>query len=139
MKKDLNPLNHWYEGEENISINAREYGLLKTALEQAMALVIETTYPEITGFVDKTGAVVEKPTQKQFENEEVQQVVMPDKTFSAANRKVHYKSTVTNELIAANELILSIHMRNIEAGNTKTLEELQKIYETKKASKLEVV
>lgn len=135
MKKTLS--NQWYSGIEQITISAQEYVLLKTAVEQGLQALSSTSFPEVKTFVNiDTGEYVDKPTQKQIKDGKVVETVSPEKTFSLANRVVSYDGKVTQEMLAARELIVIIHQRNIEQGVTTDVEELQRQFE---ASKLEVV
>lgn len=135
MKKTLS--NQWYSGMEQITISAQEYVLLKTAVEQGLQALSSTSFPEVKAFVNvDTGEYVDKPTQKKIKDGKFVQTVSPEKTFSAENRIISYDGKVTQEMLAARELIMIIHQRNIEQGLTTDVEELQRQFE---ASKLEVV
>ena len=135
MKKTLS--NQWYIGSENITISAQEYVLLKTAVEQGLQALAMVSFPEVKAYVSvDTGEYVEKPTKKDLSDNKVVQTVSPEKTFSAENRIISYDGKVTQEMLAARELIMIIHQRNIEQGLTTDVEELQRQFE---ASKLEVV
>ena len=135
MKKTLN--SEWYNGSEQITISAQEYVLLKTAVEQGLQALAMVSFPEVKAYVNvETGEYIEKPTKKQITEGTAVQTVSPEKTFSTENRVIAYDGKVTQEMLAARELVIIIHQRNIEQGLTTSVEELQRQFE---ANKLEVV
>lgn len=133
VKKTL--ANQWYNGQEDITIKAHEYVLLKIAVEQAMQNLVTASFPEVVAFMDpETGAYVESPTEEQLADKSVVSAVSPERTFSAENRKISYDGKVTQELLSARELVVLIHQRNVEAGLTTDVEILQKEFEEAKAA-----
>jgi len=141
MSETKNLQNQWYNGTEVIEITAQEYILLKVASEQSLQNFVKVSYPEVRAYVNKdTGVYVEKPTKKQLESEAAVLVVSPEKTFAQENMRVDYDGKITQEILAARELILAIHQRNIEKGITTDIDILEAAFkEAKEASKLEVV
>jgi translation elongation factor EF-Tu-like GTPase len=135
MKKTL--ANQFYNGAEQITISAQEYILLKTAVEQGLNALASISFPEVKAFVNaETGEYINKPNQKQIKDGFAIETVSPEKTFSLENRVISYDGKVTQEMLAARELVMIIHQRNIEQGLTTDVEELQRQFE---ASQVEVV
>lgn len=133
--------NQWYNGQEDITIKAHEYILFKTAVEQGIQSLVEVSYPEVKDYVNaETGEFIEAPTKEQLESGIAILTVNPEKTFSKDNRQISYNGKITQEMLAAGELSMMIHQRNIEQGVTTDVEELKKFFEEQKnASKLSVV
>ena len=141
MSEKKNLQNQWYKGTETIEISAQEYILLKVAAEQSLQQFVKVSYPEVRTYVNKeTGEYVEKPSKKQLETNAVAFVVSPERTFAQENMRVDYDGKVTQEILAARELILAIHQRNIEKGITTDVSVLDAEYKAaQEASKLAVV
>jgi hypothetical protein len=104
-----------------------EFITYKTAVDQAVANLVKIEFPEVSAYVNaSTGEYVDSPSLAQIEAKEVVYVVSPERTFSDKNRKVSYDGKITNELLAARELSMVIHQRNIESGLTTNISELEK-------------
>lgn len=142
MSKEKKTLaDQWYKGDEEIKISAQEYVLLKTAVEQGIQSLVSVSYPEVKDYVNaETGAFIEKPTTKQLESGVAILTVNPEKTFSMENRQISYNGKITREMLAAGELLMIIHQRNIEQGITSNVKDLEREFaEAQEASKLSVV
>lgn len=111
--------NQWYRGDEKVTLTSNEFVTYKAAVDQAVQNLVTVSYPEISSYVDaSTGEYVEEPTPEQIENKEVAWVVSPERTFAPENRKVSFDGKISREMLAARELSLIIHQRNIEEGVT---------------------
>lgn len=127
--------NSWYRGNENITITAQEYILLKVAVEQGLQALVTVSFPEVKTFVNTdTGEYITKPSKKQLADGTAVETVSPEKTFSAENRVIAYDGKVTQEMLAARELVIVIHQRNIEEGLTTDVETLNREFEESKAN-----
>lgn len=127
--------NSWYRGNENITITAEEYILLKVAVEQGLQALVTVSFPEVKTFVNTdTGEYITKPSKKQLADGTAVETVSPEKTFSAENRVIAYDGKVTQEMLAARELVIIIHQRNIEEGLTTDVETLNREFEESKAN-----
>lgn len=127
--------NSWYRGNENITITAQEYILLKVAVEQGLQALVTVSFPEVKTFVNaETGEYIVKPSKKQLADGIALETVSPEKTFSVENRVIAYDGKVTQEMLAARELVIVIHQRNIEEGLTTDVETLNREFEESKAS-----
>lgn len=129
MNKDV--FNFGYLGDEKIEITANEFNLIKVALEQGISATQTVTYPEVFQFLNKeTGKAVKNPSKDDLALGKVIQVTDKESTFSRENAKLSYDgSKLAPEMLYAQELILEIHTRNVEAGIAKSAEELKKANE----------
>jgi hypothetical protein len=119
--------NQWYKGDETVTLSIGEFITYKTAVDQAVANLVKVEFPEVSAYVNATtGEYVDNPSPDQIESKTVIYVVSPERTFTDKNRKVSYDGKITNELLSARELSMVIHQRNIEAGLTTDISELEK-------------
>ena len=127
MQDNINPNNYGYTGEEKFEISANEFQLMKVALEQGVRNTAKIEAVEVQMFLDaETGNVVENPTEQNLALGKV--LVTTDKgaTFSQSNMKYTYDMTkLTREMLMAQELLVDIHLRNVETNVAKPLDELK--------------
>lgn len=113
-----NPMEYGYLGDEQITISAKEFMLIKQALEAGISATMETSLPEITKYVNfETTEDVLKPRAEDLSSGKVVLVTDRVATFSQDNVQVKYDAKrLTREMVLSQELILEIHNRNVEAG-----------------------
>lgn len=118
MIESTNPLDYGYTGSEAITISAKEFVLLKNAVEAGIAATMEAYLPEVTRYVNvKTTKVVKNPTSEDLVSKKVVLVTDREATFSQENVSVKYNANkITREMIQAQALIMEIHERNVEVG-----------------------
>lgn len=132
MKENLkNPFDYGYLGEEEITITAREFNLIRTALEQGIAATQKINYVEVIVYRDTTtGKEVKNPSQEDIQTGKVKLSMDKAETFNQQNTQVTYDAMLLRpEMLYASEMILDIHIRNVESGIAKTREELEKANE----------
>lgn len=131
MKDIKNVYDYGYNGNEEITITAQEFTLLKLAVEQGITATQRIDYPEVTAYVSKTtGKNVKNPSKEDILASKVTLTTDKEATFTSENAKVTYDGAkLRPEMLYAQELVLDIHLRNIEAGIAKSAEELKKANE----------
>lgn len=127
-----NPMNYGYFGDEQITITAREFMGLKAAVEHGINATSESYMPEILKYVStEDSSFVESPTDEDLLSGKVVPVTDREATFNPRNVKFKYSTKLTPDMVAAQELILEIHTRNVEMGNAKSKEELEEASKAK--------
>lgn len=110
----MRPSEYGYKGDEQITITGREFLLLRKAIEDGINNATLYRMDEVTKWVNLDGEDVENPTPEQIANEEVHKVMDIRQTVSDNNLTVFFDpNKLTNELLLGQELMLDIHMRNI--------------------------
>lgn len=125
-KENKNPMNYGYFGDEQITITAREFMLLKAAVEHGINATSESYMPEVLKYVNtEDSSLVDSPTDEDLITGKVVPVTDREATFSPKNVKFKYSTKLTPDMVDAQQLIMEIHTRNVESGNAKTREELE--------------
>lgn len=129
----MNPNEYGYLGNERFEISAGEFQLIKRALEQGVNNTAKIDAPEVVMYLDaSTGNRVENPSEEDLALGRVLLTTDKEATFSQANMRYTYDmSKLTREMLTAQELIMDIHLRNVESGVSKHIEELKKASEIK--------
>lgn len=110
----MRPSEYGYKGDEQITITGREFLLLRKAIEDGINNATLYRMDEVTKWVNLDGEDVENPTPEQIANEEVHKVMDIRQTVSDNNLTVFFDPTkLTKEMLLGQELMLDIHMRNI--------------------------
>jgi hypothetical protein len=126
-----NPMNYGYIGNEEIVISAREFMMMKAAVEHGINATSESYMPEILKYVNtEDSSIVESPSDEDLMSGKVVPVTDREATFNPRNVKFKYSTKLTPDMVAAQELILEIHTRNVEMGNAKSKEELEEASKT---------
>jgi hypothetical protein len=121
-----NPMNYGYIGNEEIVISAREFMMMKAAVEHGINATSESYMPEVLKYVNtEDSSIVESPSDEDLMSGKVVPVTDREATFNPRNVKFKYSTKLTPDMVAAQELILEIHTRNVEMGNAKSKEELE--------------
>lgn len=121
-----NPMNYGYIGNEEIVISAREFMMMKAAVEHGINATSESYMPEVLKYVNtEDSSIVESPSDEDLMSGKVVPVTDREATFNPKNVKFKYSTKLTPDMVAAQELILEIHTRNVEMGNAKSKEELE--------------
>ena len=121
-----NPMNYGYIGNEEIVISAREFMMMKAAVEHGINATSESYMPEVLKYVNtQDSSIVESPSDEDLMSGKVVPVTDREATFNPRNVKFKYSTKLTPDMVAAQELILEIHTRNVEMGNAKSKEELE--------------
>lgn len=121
-----NPMNYGYFGDEQITITAREFMMMKAAVEHGINATSESYMPEVLKYVNtEDSSIVESPSDEDLMSGKVVPVTDREATFNPKNVKFKYSTKLTPDMVAAQELILEIHTRNVEMGNAKSKEELE--------------
>ncbi len=132
MKEQIkNPFEYGYLGDEKIEISANEFNLIRTALDHGIAATQKIDYVEITAYRDsETGKAVANPKEEDVASGKVRLITDKEATFHPSNAKVVYDGQkLKPEMLYASEMILDIHIRNVEAGIAKSKEQLIKANE----------
>jgi hypothetical protein len=131
MKEIKNPSQYGYTGEERFEISASEFQLLKVALEQSLQNCIELKATEVKMYIDKdTQEKVENPSEQDLALGKI--LVMTDKqaTFDPENINYTYDmKKLSREMLVAQEMITDIHLRNVEQGIAKHVDELKQKFQ----------
>jgi hypothetical protein len=126
-----NPMNYGYIGNEEIVISAREFMMMKAAVEHGINATSESYMPEILKYVNtEDSSIVESPSDEDLMSGKVVPVTDREATFNPRNVKFKYSTKLTPDMVEAQELILEIHTRNVEMGNAKSKEELEEASKT---------
>ena len=121
-----NPMNYGYIGNEEIVISAREFMMMKAAVEHGINATSESYMPEVLKYVNtEDSSIVESPSDEDLISGKVVPVTDREATFNPRNVKFKYSTKLTPDMVAAQELILEIHTRNVDMGNAKSKEELE--------------
>lgn len=121
-----NPMNYGYFGDEQITITAREFMMMKAAIEHGINATHESYMPEVLKYINtEDSSIVESPSEEDLISGKVVTVTDREATFNPRNVKFKYSTKLTPDMVAAQELILEIHTRNVEMGNAKSKEELE--------------
>jgi hypothetical protein len=121
-----NPMNYGYIGNEEIVISAREFMMMKAAVEHGINATSESYMPEVLKYVNtEDSSIVESPSDEDLMSGKVVPVTDREATFNPRNVKFKYSTKLTPDMVAAQELILEIHTRNVDMGNAKSKEELE--------------
>lgn len=125
--KKANPSEYGYTGEETFEISAKEFQLIKVALEQGLQNGIKMEAVEVKMYIDKeTGEPVENPSELDLALGKVLVMTNKQATFDPENIKYVYDMTkISREMLVAQELITDIHLRNVESGVAKHREDLK--------------
>ena len=108
-----NPAEYLYRPNAQIVISGREFMLLQALAEKAMKNGIREEFVQAHEWVNlETSKIVKKPTKKQIEAGKVRQIPSKDATMN--NKNVIYDANLHPEVFNGNELLFSIHLRNIE-------------------------
>lgn len=106
-----------YNGDEQITITAQEFAIIKRAVEDGLAATVKVEYPEVFTKVNSKG---EEASEEDITNGNFSLIVNPHATFSEANRKISYDGNkITASMLQADEILVQIHGRNIESGIAK--------------------
>lgn len=129
-----NPMNYGYFGDENVVITAREFMMLKAAVEHGINATSESYMPEVLKYVNtEDSSIVEFPSDEDLISGKVVPVTDREATFSPRNVKFKYSTKLTPDMVDAQQLIMEIHTRNVESGNAKSIEELKAASAAKEA------
>lgn len=121
-----NPMNYGYFGDEQITISAREFMLFKAAVEHGINATSESYMPEVLRYVNtEDSSIVESPSDEDLASGKVVTVTDREATFNPRNVRFQYSTKLTPDMVEAQELIMAIHTRSVEAGIAKTKEELE--------------
>jgi len=122
-----NPFEYGYLGDERFEISAMEYNLLRVALEQGLEATQSVDYPEVFQFIDTaTSKKATKYTDEDLALGRVVRVTDKEATFSQGNAQVSYNGLkLKAEMLHAQELLMDIHVRNMESGIAKPIADLQ--------------
>ena len=128
-----NIFEYGYAGDEMIEITAKEFMILKSAVESGLDAVRTVEYPEVVMYINReTGDEVKSPSDEDLMLGKVIQSTDKAKTFSGENAKTSYDaSKLTPEMLYAVELSVDIHARNVKNGVAKTLTELEELKKLK--------
>jgi hypothetical protein len=127
-----NPMNYGYLGDEQITISAREFMMMKAAVEHGINATSESYMPEILKYVNtEDSSFVENPSDSDLASGKVVPVTDREATFNPRNVKFKYSTKLTPDMVEAQQLILEIHTRNVEMGNAKSKEELEEASKAK--------
>lgn len=117
---DKNPVEYGYKGDEQVTISGREFLLVRQAIEDAINNATTHRFDEVIKYVNvETG---EDYTPQ--ENDDLKLLTALNKvrpvtdiraTVNSDNLTISFDpNKLTKEILQANELLLSIHLRNIE-------------------------
>lgn len=121
-----NPMNYGYIGNEEIVISAREFMMMKAAVEHGINATSESYMPEVLKYINtEDSSIIEAFSEEDLMSGKVVPVTDREATFNPKNVKFKYSTKLTPDMVAAQELILEIHTRNVEMGNAKSKEELE--------------
>ena len=135
MEEEIkNPMNYGYFGNEEVVITAREFMMLKAAVEHGINATSESYMPEVLKYVNtEDSSIVESPSDEDLISGKVVPVTDREATFSPRNVKFKYSTKLTPDMVDAQQLIMEIHTRNVESGNAKSREELEAASAAKEA------
>jgi len=130
MTQENMPQGFGYQGDEQITISAKEFIKLKAAVEQGIRSTIVNYLPEVVNWVEvSTSNQVENPTKDQIQKGEVAMVTNRESTFSPNNVKTFFSDKLSMDMVEGQELMASIHQRNIESGVAKSFQTLKELSE----------
>lgn len=132
MKQESkNPFEYGYLGNEEIKISANEFNLLRKAIDCGIEATQKIDYPEVLVYRDiETGKTVTSPKQEDIASGKVRLSTDKEATFNPDNAKIVYDGQkLKPEMLYATEMMLDIHIRNVESGVAKSKEELKKANE----------
>ena len=130
MQQEQMPQGFGYQGDEQITITAKEFIKLKSAVEQGIRSTIVNYLPEVTNWIEvATSNQVESPTLEQIQNGEVVMVTNRESTFSPSNVKTFFSDKLSMDMVEGQELMAAIHQRNIETGVAKSFQTLKELSE----------
>jgi hypothetical protein len=130
MQQEQMPQGFGYQGDEQITITAKEFIKLKSAVEQGIRSTIVNYLPEVTNWIEvATSNQVESPTLEQIQNGEVVMVTNRESTFSPNNVKTFFSDKLSMDMVEGQELMAAIHQRNIETGVAKSFQTLKELSE----------
>lgn len=130
MQQEQMPQGFGYQGDEQITITAKEFIKLKSAVEQGIRSTIVNYLPEVTNWIEvATSNQVESPTLEQIQKGEVVMVTNRESTFSPNNVKTFFSDRLSMDMVEGQELMASIHQRNIENGVAKSFQTLKELSE----------
>jgi hypothetical protein len=110
----MRPSEYGYKGDEQITITGKEFLLLREAIKDGIQASIDYRMDEVVKWVNQDGEDIENPTPEQIVNGEVRKATDIRATFSDENTKTYFDPRrLTNEMLLGQELMLDIHMRNI--------------------------
>lgn len=122
-----NPAQYSYSGEEAITISGSEFLLLKGAIEQGINATLINFLPEVTKYINiEDSSIVESPSKEDLVSGKVVIVTDKDATFNGDNVRSFYGEKLTPQMIQGQELIMTIHERNVTDGVAKSFEDLEK-------------
>lgn len=122
-----NPAQYSYSGEEAITISGAEFLLLKGAIEQGINATLINFLPEVTKYINiEDSSIVESPSKEDLVSGKVVIVTDKDATFNGDNVRSFYGEKLTPQMIQGQELIMTIHERNVTDGVAKSFEDLEK-------------
>lgn len=130
MTQENMPQGFGYQGDEQITISAKEFIKIKAAVEQGIRSTIVNYLPEVINWIEvSTSNQVENPTQDQIHKGEVVMVTNRESTFSPNNVKTFFSDKLSMDMVEGQELMASIHQRNIESGVAKSFQTLKELSE----------
>lgn len=110
----MKPGDYGYRGDEQITITGREFLLLRKAIEDAINNATLYRMDEVWRWVDENGEDVENPSSEDVLQGKVRRVTDIKNTVSESNLTVYFDpKMLTNEMLFGQELLLDIHLRNI--------------------------
>jgi len=122
-----------YAGDEEITITVAELVALQKGSNIAVQNGIIAQHPQIIRWYSKeTSMPVEKPTKKQIESKEVQQMADPAATGSSENLEVSFNANIFPEVFDARTIAMGIHQRMVDEGVAKTEEEINELQKERK-------
>lgn len=112
--------NYNYTGDENITITAKDFLILKQAVEDGINNTVIVNFPEVlTPLNRETGELA-----TEMDIKEGKSILVTDSqgTFGQENRKLSYDGLkLTAAMLEANRILLETHKKNIESGIAKPM------------------
>ena len=126
-----NPQQYGYTGEEKFEISSGEFQMLRLALEKGLQNGTKLEAQEVIVYLDaQTGEKVENPSREDIEMGKITLVTDKQATFAPENIKFSYDMTkISREMLLAQEILADIHLRNVESGVAKHVDELKPKFE----------
>ena len=124
---DKNIFEYGYAGDEQVTISAKEFMILKSAVDAGIASLQRVEYPEVIMYLDaESGDRVENPSDEDLATGKVILSTDKEATFSNRNAKISYDAMkLTPEMLYAQEIVVDVHARNVRDGIAKPQEELK--------------
>lgn len=126
--------------DDKIEITGYEFALFSVAYDQFLETMRQPAFPIRYKFVDNNDEPIENPTEEQFKNGEVKEILDVQATFSKENAIEAYCGKITYQMLEAMRTRYEIHHREIMKGNSKSIDELEAgLKKIEEDNKLEVV